>query len=40
MRSLIILTKYYSGDQIEKIGKACTTYGGEERSMQGFGEET
>ena len=29
----------YSGDQIEKneIGGACSTYGGEERFLQGFG---
>jgi len=30
------------GDQIEKneMGGACNTYGGEERYLQGFGEET
>jgi hypothetical protein len=30
------------GDQIEKseIGWTCSTYGGEERCVQGFGEET
>jgi len=35
-------TKYYSGDQIEKneMGGACSTYGGEERRIQGFGGET
>ena len=34
--------KYCSGDQIEKneMGGACSTYGGEERCMQGFGGET
>jgi hypothetical protein len=36
------LTKYYSGDQIEKneIGGAHSTYGGKERCIQGFGGET
>ena len=31
-----------SGDQIEKNGKggACSTYGGEQRCIQGFGGET
>jgi len=35
------LTKYYSGDQIEKneMGGACGMYGGEERCIQGFGGE-
>jgi len=38
----MILTKYYSGNQIEKneIGAACSRYGGEERCIQGFGGET
>ena len=37
-----VLTQYISGDQIEKneMGKACSTYGGEERRIQGFGGET
>jgi hypothetical protein len=40
MRSLIIcLTKYYFGDQIEN-GKVSSIYGGEERWIQSFGEET
>jgi hypothetical protein len=34
--------KYYSDDQITKneVGGACGTYGGEERCIQDFGEET
>ena len=34
--------KYSSSDQIEKndMGGACSTYGGEERCIQGFGGET
>jgi hypothetical protein len=37
----IILSKYCSGDQIEKseMGGECNTYGGEERCIQGFGGE-
>ena len=37
-----LLTKYYSGDHIEKneVGGACSTYGGEERCTQGFGGKT
>jgi len=37
-----VLTKYYSGVKIEKneMGGACSTYGGEERRIQGFGGET
>ena len=36
------LTKYYSGDQIEKneMDGAFRAYGGEERCIQGFGGET
>ena len=36
----VLLTKHYSGDQIEKneIGRACSMYG--ERCTQGFGAET
>ena len=35
------MTKYYSGDQIEKngIGRACSKYGEEERCVQGFSGE-
>ena len=33
------LTKYYLGYQIDKneISRACSTYGGEERCIQGSG---
>jgi hypothetical protein len=44
MRSFAIRTPHqlYSGDQFKenKIGKACGTYGGKERFIQDFGEET
>jgi hypothetical protein len=35
------LITYYSGDQIEKneMSGACSTYGGEERCLPGFGRE-
>jgi hypothetical protein len=38
----VLLTKYYSGEQIKKneIGGACSTYGGQERYILGFGAET
>jgi hypothetical protein len=36
----VLLTKYYSVDKNKKLGRACSVYGGEERCMQGFGEET
>ena len=38
----ILLTTYYSGVQIEhnEMGGHVSTYGGEERSIQGFGGET
>jgi hypothetical protein len=42
MRSLMICTPihYCSGDKIENdMGRTCTAYGGEERRIQGFGQE-
>jgi hypothetical protein len=38
----VLLTKYYSGDRVEKteMGDVCSTYGGEERHIQGFDGET
>jgi hypothetical protein len=35
----LLLTKYYSGDQIGKneIGSVCSTYGEEEKCIQGLG---
>ena len=38
----VLLTNYYSGDQIKKseIGTARSTYGREKRCIPGFGEET
>ena len=38
---ICLVTKYYSSDQIEEneMGGACSTYGGEERWIQGFGGE-
>jgi len=35
------LTQKCSGDKIEKnkMGGACSVHGGEEKSIQGFGEE-
>ena len=38
----VFLTKYSYGYQFEKneMGEACSTYGGEERCMQGLGGET
>jgi hypothetical protein len=37
-----LYSKYCSDNQIEKneAGGACSTYGGEERCIQGFGGET
>ena len=36
------LLKYYSGDQIKKneMGRACGTYGRQDRYIQGFDGET
>jgi hypothetical protein len=41
-RDIILITKYYSGNQIEKNekGGACSTYGGKEGCIQDFGGET
>jgi len=41
MANSVLLTKYFSGDQIKKneIGRACGMFG-EERCIQGFGGET
>jgi hypothetical protein len=38
----VLLTKYYSGDQIKKseVDRACGTCEQQERWMQGFGGET
>ena len=40
--SVLYVKQYFSGDKIEKneMGGACSTYGGEERHIQGFGGET
>ena len=37
-----IVSQYCSGDLIEKtgMGRACRTYGGEEKCTQGFGGES
>ena len=42
VKCLVLLTKHYSGDQIEKneMGGACSTYGGGENCILGFGGET
>ena len=44
MGSLNICTPHlnFSGDELEKneMGVACSTYGGEESCIQGFGGET
>ena len=37
----ILLTQYYSGDQIKKeIGRACSMYGREKRCIQSLDRET
>ena len=34
----VLLTKYYSGDQIKnEMGRACGMYGGQDKCIQGFG---
>ena len=35
----VLLTKYFWGDKIKKneMGRACSTFGVQERCMQGFG---
>ena len=37
-----MITGHFSGDQIEnnEMGRACSTYGGEERLIHGLGGET
>jgi hypothetical protein len=37
-----VLTKYHSSDQVKKteMSRTCSTYGGEERCIQGFSGET
>ena len=39
---IVLLTQYYSGDQIDKneMGGAGSTYEGEERCIRGFSGET
>jgi hypothetical protein len=41
-RSVMLLAKYYSGDQIKnsEMGGAWGTFGRQERCVQGFGGET
>jgi len=38
----VLLTKYFSGDKIDKneMGGACSAYGEEKRCIEGFGAET
>jgi hypothetical protein len=37
----VLLTKFYSGDQVKnEMRRACSTYGGEEGCIQGFGGGT
>jgi hypothetical protein len=42
MSCRLLLTKYYSGDQIKnnEMGMACGTHGIQERCIQGFCGET
>ena len=39
---ICILTKYYSGDQIQKteMSQVCSAYVGEKSCIQGYGGET
>jgi hypothetical protein len=38
----VFVTRYYSGDEIKKseMGRICSTYGREERCIQGFDWKT
>jgi hypothetical protein len=38
----VAFTKYHFGDKIKKneMGEECSTYGGQEKCVQGFGLET
>jgi hypothetical protein len=38
----VILTKYISSDKIEmlEMNRACSTCGGEEKCIEGFGRDT
>jgi hypothetical protein len=41
MTCTVLITKYYSRDQIEnEMGGACSKYGGKEKCIQDFGGET
>jgi hypothetical protein len=34
---ILLVTKFYSGDQKEEMGGTCGMYGEEEKGIQGFG---
>jgi hypothetical protein len=38
----VLQSKYHSGDQVKEteMNRACSTYGGEERCIEGFSGET